>query len=406
MSTGNLLAQPTGSNQQSSFQLSIDTESLEMLPPQEFGVTESTDEEAIFVEGGDVPLNLPNIDQLGGNDPNLPTCNQPPVGNNDNLSPQDKFAKAVNLAIWLKKSTEGFISEAMWDVNNWRIGHGSGRIHLASLPDWIINLNNKIIHRPVKLDIRPGPPKKPYLSFQDAYSKPKPWLEQIYLDDRGKAINDGAVDPVSKLPLSGSQLKYMYHASTSRKSNSPSGGKWKENVYEANLITIADATFELKSRITYETYKDTKQAVLKATQKAGLNWTEADWDNLNYGWWVVCMNMSYGYGTNGAWARDWTYRHIAKYWKNKSPDEFGQGLLASDAWYGHEVKPWGHSVDIPDIGLKIKAGDDAPAKAVAWATSKYIFLHDNLPESTWNKLAGTGHVQALIGNKDPRTWIF
>lgn len=161
------------------------------------------------------------------------------------------------LAYDLILSHEGTILEAMWDISNWRIGHGSSTF---TLTDGTV----------VKL---PGDPTKWPTSY----------------------------DPATKT------LKFteIGNEATTVGNKMDNGWMWKSknsNRPAQNLITQADADRDLARRVRTEFLPDTKAAVVSACKKAGLD-GEQVWTNLGKGAHAALCSIKYNYGNvtkNGA----------------------------------------------------------------------------------------------------------
>ena len=154
-------------------------------------------------------------------------------------------------------SHEGTILEAMWDIANWRIGHGSSTFTLAD--GTIIKL--------------PGNKSQWPSGFDQA-------TKQLIFTDIGNEV-----ETKGKFHKNG----YIWVSKNSGRIASP-------------LITQADADRDLARRVKEEFLPDTKKDVVKACRQANLD-GETVWTNLGKGAHAALCSIKYNYGNvtqNGA----------------------------------------------------------------------------------------------------------
>ena len=174
-------------------------------------------------------------------------------GNGAALGLPESEALAYDLIL----SHEGTILEAMWDIANWRIGHGSSTFTLQ---------DNSI----VKL---PGDPTKWPTGF----------------------------DPVTKT-LSFTDIG---NEATTRGTKLSNGWMWKSKQSgrsSMNLISELDADRDLARRVRDEFLPGTKQGVVAAARDAGKD-GEAIWSTMGKGGHAALCSIKYNYGNvtqNGA----------------------------------------------------------------------------------------------------------
>ena len=167
------------------------------------------------------------------------------------------LAESEALAYELILSREGIILEAMWDISNWRIGHGSSTFTLA---------DGSIIKLPDNKSQWPS-------GFNQATKQLIFTNIGNEVQTKGKPHDDG----------------YLWVAKNSGRASSP-------------LITKEDAGRDLARRIKNEFLPDTKRDVIKACKQAGLD-GETVWASLGKGAHAALCSIKYNYGNvtkNGA----------------------------------------------------------------------------------------------------------
>lgn len=186
---------------------------------------------------------------------------------------------------------EGFLSYAMWDCDNWRIGFGSGRIcrkNPNGPPHFILPLNSDYTQQPIGwLDSERTQLKTQYIAseaidikFNDPSPKGNPMVYPFYPNTQ-----DGTKPFIKKKLYGGAQNGVEVIQTMWKPASKP------------EIITEAEATFDIQLRLE-EFLNDLKST--STSDKNKFTDEELAYIYKNHPYWLVTLiDIRYGFGENG-----------------------------------------------------------------------------------------------------------